>query len=307
MTKGLQGFQESIYREILGRIKQTDLSVPYKLGEFWYYTRQVEGKQYSIYCRKKGTMESTEQITLDLNELAATHKFLGLGAYEVSDDGNLLAYSLDTTGFRQYQFGLKDLRTGAVLSDHIGQVNSVVWAADNKTIFYTKEDAAKRAYRLFRHVLGGSHDEQLYEEKDELYRVAAYRSSDRKIIFFVTGSSITDEARYLPSDQPAGSFKLFLEREVGHEFSVDHREGLFYIRTNKGAKNYRLVVAPDSDPRPQQWKEILPHRPSVKLDGVELFQNHAVFVERENALVRLVVHDFRTNASKNIEFPEPVY
>ena len=307
MTKGLQGFRDTIYREILNRIKQTDLSVPYKLGDYWYYTRMVEGKQYPIYCRKKGAMESPEQITLDLNELAATHKFLGLGAYEVSDDGNLLAYSLDTTGFRQYQFGLKDLRTGAVLLDHIGQVNSIVWAADNKTMFYTKEDAAKRPYRLFRHVLGGSNDELLYEEKDELYRVAADRSSDRKIIFFMTASSITDEAHYLPSDQPAGSFKLFLGREVGHEYSVDHREGLFYIRTNKGAKNYRLVVVPDNDPRPQQWKEILPHRPNVKLEGVLLFRNNAVYMEREKALVRLVVHDFRTNASKEIEFPEPVY
>jgi oligopeptidase B len=307
MTKNIDGFQQTIYKEILGRIKQTDLSVPYRLGGYWYYTRMEEGKQYAIYCRKKGTMESPEEVTLDLNDLAKGHNFLGLGLYEVSDDGNLLMYSLDTTGFRQYQFAVKDLKTGAVLPDDIGQVNGALWAADNKTIFYVKEDAAKRPYRLFRHELGGKQDELLYEEKDELYRVGVDRSSDRKFIFFIAGSSITDEFHYLPSDQPRGSFKVLYAREEGHELSVDHREGLFYVRTNKGAKNYRLVTVSDADPRPQNWKEILPHRPAVKLEGVALFRSHAVFVEREQALIRFVIHDFRTGKNTNVAFPEPVY
>ncbi|TSA25146.1 S9 family peptidase [bacterium] len=307
MTKNVDGLQQTIYKEILGRIKQTDLSVPYKLGGYWYYTRMEEGKQYSIYCRKKGTMDSPEEVTLDLNELARGHKFLGLGLYDVSDDGNLLMYSLDTTGFRQYQFAVKDLRTGAVLPDDVGQVNGALWAADNRTIFYVKEDAAKRPYRLFRHELGGKQDELLYEEKDELYRVGVDRSSDRKFLFFIAGSSITDEFHYLPSDQPRGAFRVLYAREEGHELSVDHREGLFYVRTNKGAKNYRLVTAPDSDPRPENWKEILPHRPAVKLEGISLFRSHAVFVEREQALVRFVIHDFRTGKSIDVAFPEPVY
>jgi oligopeptidase B len=307
MTKNLDGLQQTIYKEILSRIKQTDLSVPYKLGGYWYYTRLEEGKQYAIYCRKRGSMESQEEITLDLNELAKGHKFLGLGLYDVSDDGNILMFSLDTTGFRQYQFGAKDLRTGTVLPDAIGQVNSAVWAADNKTIFYVKEDAAKRPYRVFRHVLGSGNDELMYEEKDELYRIGAYRSSDKRIIFFQTSSSITDETHYLPSDQPSGAFRVLYAREVGHEQSVDHREGFFYVRTNKGAKNYRLVIAPDSDPGPEHWKEILPHRPNVKLEGVELFRNHAVYVEREQALVRFVIHDFRTDKNMQVAFPEPVY
>jgi oligopeptidase B len=307
MMDRLRGLQETIYREIISRIKQTDLSVPYKLGDYWYYTRTEEGKQYPVYCRKRGTMDAAEQITLDLNELATGHKFLGLGIYQISDDGNLLAYSLDTTGFRQYQLSVKDLRTGEVFPDSIGQVNAAVWAADNKTLFYVKEDPAKRPYRFYRHVLGAANDDLLYEERDELYRIWTYRSSDKKLIFLQASSSITDEAQYLPSDQPFGAFRMLYAREVGHEYSADHREGFFYVRTNKQAKNYRLVTAPNADPSMQNWRELLPHRPEVKLEGVSLFKNHAVFTERGGGLIRFVVLDFRTNASRTVEFPEPVY
>lgn len=307
MTKSLEGLRQKIYNEILGHIKQTDLSVPYKFGEYWYYTRMEEGKQYSIYCRKKGTMEAAEQVTLDLNELAKSHKFLGLGLYEVSDDGNLLAYSLDTTGFRQYQLSLKNLRTGALLPDSIGQVNSAAWAADNKTLFYVKEDAAKRPYRLFRHVVGESKDAMLFEEQDELHRVAVDRTSDKKYILFQTASAITDEAHLLRSDDPNGTFKVLYARDVGHEYNVDHREGMFYIRTNKGAKNFRLVTVTDSDPGQSNWKELLAHRPTVKLENVLLFKHFDVFVERENALVRFVVSDIRSGQKKEVTFPEPVY
>jgi oligopeptidase B len=307
MTKNLEGLRKRIYDEILGHIKQTDLSVPYKLGEFWYYTRMEEGKQYPIYCRKKGTLEAPEQVTLDLNALAAGHKFLGLGLYEVTDDGNLLAYSLDTTGFRQYQLSFKDLRTGALLPDSIGQVNSAAWASDNKTLFYVKEDAAKRPYRLYRHVLGKTKDALLYEERDELYRVGVDRTSDKKFILFQTASAITDEAHLLRSDDPNGTFRVLYPREVGHEYNVDHREGVFYIRTNKGAKNFRLVTVPDSDPEISGWKELLPHRPGVKLESVLLFRGFDVFVERENALVRFVVSDLASGKKKEVAFPEPVY
>jgi oligopeptidase B len=280
LMKPTEKLQETIYSEILKRTKQTDLSVPYKLGEYWYYTRTEEGKQYPIYCRRKESMEAPEQIVLELNELAKGHKFLGLGLYQVSNDGKLLAYSLDTTGFRQYQLSFKDLRTDTVLPDSIGQVNSAAWAADNKTLFYVKEDHAKRPYRFFRHVLGQKEDELLYEENDELYRIWTYRSADKKLIFLMSASSITDEARYVHSDRPMDPLKLFLAREVGHEYSVDHREGVFYVVTNKNAKNFRLVTAPIDRPDPENWKELLPHRPAVKLEGVSLFKNHAVFIEK---------------------------
>ncbi|HWP82216.1 MAG TPA: S9 family peptidase [Bacteroidota bacterium] len=307
MMKPTENLQETIYNEILKRTKQTDLSVPYKLGEYWYYTRTEEGKQYPLYCRRKGSMEAPEQIVLELNELAKGHKFLGLGSYQVSDDGNLLAYSLDTTGFRQYQLYFKDLRNDTLLPDSIGQVNSVVWAADNKTLFYVKEDHAKRPFRFFRHVLGHKDDELLYEEKDELYRIWTYRSADKKLIFLMSASSITDEARYVSAERPMEPLKVFLEREVGHEYSVDHREGLFYVVTNKNAKNFRLVTTAIDKPEPENWRELLPHRPTVKLEGVGLFKNHAVFYERENALMNLRLYDFRTGKTSSIKFPEPVY
>jgi oligopeptidase B len=307
VMKPTEDFQATLYKEILGRIKQTDLSVPYKYGGYWYYTKTEEGKQYQIYCRKHESLDAPEQITLDLNELAIGHKFLGLGLYRISDDGKLLVYSLDTTGFRQYQLHIKDFQTGKVLPDSIGQVNSAEWAADNKTLFYVKEDDAKRAYRLYRHVVGNNDDDLLYEEKDELYRIGVYRSSDYKYIFLASGSSITSEVRYLPSDTPTDAFKMLLAREVDHEYSVDHREGLFYIRTNKYAKNFRLVTVPVENPEPKNWKELLPHHPAVKLEGVDLFKNHAVFSERENALNVLRVWDFRTGKMQAIAFPEPVY
>ncbi|MBU2472324.1 MAG: S9 family peptidase, partial [Bacteroidetes bacterium] len=305
MMKPAQALQETIYNEILRRTKLTDLSVPYKLGDYWYYARTEEGKQYQIYCRKYKSIEAEEQITLDLNKLAEGHKFLGLGAYDVSDDGNLLAYSLDTTGFRVYNLYIKNLITGELLPDNVGAITSVEWAADNKTLFYVKEDAAKRPYRLFRHVLGDKNDELIFEEKDELYRIYTYRSKDKQFVFFASASSITCEVSYLSSDKPNESFKLILPREVEHEYSVDHREGLFYIRTNKNAKNFRLVTAPVSSPT--KWKELIPHRKNIKLENINLFKAYAVFTERENALITFKVLDFRTNKTKTIKFPEPVY
>ncbi len=307
LSKSFVGLQDKIYNEILSRIKQTDLSVPYKLGEYWYYTRTEEGKQYAIYCRKPGSMEAAEQIVLDLNELAQGHKFLGLGLYQVSDDGNLLAYSLDTTGFRQYKLQFKDLRSGQTLSDSIGQVNSAVWAADNQTLFYIKEDHAKRAYRFYRHVLGNKQDQLLYEETDELYNIFTYRSSDRQFIFLGASSSETSEIQYLRSDQPSGAFKILAPREFDHEYYVDHRDKLFYIRTNKNAKNYRLVTAPEANPEAANWKELRPHRTNVTLEGTTLFKDHIVFNERENGLLKLRVHDFRSGKTQDIAFPEPVY
>ena len=238
VMKPTEAFQAALYKEILGRIKQTDLSVPYKYGEYWYYTRTEEGKQYPIYCRKRGTMADEEQITLDLNELAKGYSFLGLGFYKISDDGNLLLYSLDRSGFREYQGYIKDFRTGEFLPEAIGQVNSAEWAADSKTIFYVKEDYAKRPLQLHRHVLGNLNDEMLFEEKDELYRIWLSRSNDHKYIFLYSESSITSEVRYLASEKVTSPFVLLLARDEGHEYSVDHRGGLFYIRTNKGGKKF---------------------------------------------------------------------
>ena len=304
-TKGLQ---ETLYKEMLGRIKQTDLSVPARIGEYYYYSRTEEGKQYPYRCRRKGSMSGAEEILLDLNALAEGHSYLGLGAFVVSDDANLLAYSTDTTGYRQYTLRIKNLRTGETLPDSIERTGSVVWATDNKTLFYTTEDAvSKRSDKFFRHVAGSDKNELLYEEKDELFDLGAGRSLDKKMIIMTSYAKTSREAYYLPADTPTAALKVVLPRQAGHEYDVDHYRGLFYITTNKQAKNFRVVTAPVANPSEANWKPFIAYNPAVKIDGVSFFANHVVVSEREKGLDYLRVIDMRTQASHRIATSEPDY
>jgi oligopeptidase B len=308
VMKPFKTLEETLYKEMLGRIKQTDLSVPYRLGEYFYYSRTEEGKQYPILCRKKGSMDAPEDVMLDVNKLAEGHKFLGLGAVTVSDDGNWLAYSTDTTGYRQYTLKVKNLRTGDTLKENIERVGSVVWANDNKTLFYSTEDAvSKRSDKVWRHTVGTDASDVIYEEKDENFDVGAGRSLDRKVIFIASYAKTSREYRYLRADDPAGSPKLVLPREPGHEFDVDHYNGEFYITTNRGAKNFRVVKAPLSDPSEKNWQPFIDHNPAVKIDGVNFFTGHAVISERENGLNYLRVIDMKSRASHRIATDEPDY
>ncbi len=307
VMKPTEAFQEALYQEMLGRIKQTDLSVPYRYGGYYYYSRTEEGKQYPIHCRKTGSLDALEQVTLDLNELAKGHKFMALGAYAVSDDGNLLAYSTDNTGFRQYTLRVKDLRTGEALIDAREQVVSVAWAADNHTLFYTVEDAAKRSYRLYRHRLGSTDDQLIYEEKDERFSINVERTRSHAYLLMTSASHTASEVRYLPATQPEGEWRVVAAREPLHEYEVDHHGDRFYIRTNSGGRNFRLVSAPVSDPSKENWKEVIPHRPSVMLEGMDFFASYYVLLEREDGLQRLRVADLRTGQWHRIEFPEPAY
>lgn len=307
MTRDIQPFADSLYKEMLGHIKQTDLSVPYRRGAYFYYSRNEEGKQYAIQCRKKGSMDAPEEILLDLNQLAAGKTFLSVGSMVVSDDDQLLAYTTDETGYRQYKLAVKDLRTGNVLPDTAARVTSLQWATDNKTLFYTTEDAVtKRSDRLFRHTLGGAATE-LYEEKDALFRIHLSRTRDRKFLILSIGSTDTTEDRYLDASNPSGAFKVFLPREKKHRYDIDHREGLFYIRTNKNAKNFRIVTAPENAHAPANWKEFIPHQPDVLVQGIDLFKTFAVLHEKSNALNSLRVYDFATSRWTPITFPESVY
>jgi oligopeptidase B len=300
--------QDKLYKEMLGRIKQTDLGVPYRLGGYFYYTRTVEGKQYPIYCRKKGSLSAEEEITLDMNEMAKGLKFLSIGNYSISDDGNILAYSTDSTGYRQYTLHFKDLRTGEVLPDHLERVTSAVWAADNKTMLaVTEDDVTKRSDKFWRHTLGVEKNDLVYEEKDELYDIRVSRTRDRKYAILQSESKTTTEQRYIPSDSPSSEPKVILPRESDHEYYVDHRDGLFYIRTNKGAKNFKLVTAPVATPEPGNWKEIIAPRKSVKLEVVDLFANDMVVTEREDGLLKLQITSFRDGKKQNVSFPEAVY
>ncbi len=307
IMKPTQKFQQALYKEMLGHIKETDLSVPFRYGGFWYYSRTEKGKQYPILCRKRGSLDATEEVTLDLNQLARGRKFLALGVYEVSDDGNLLAYSIDTTGFREYTLYVKDLRTGKPGPEKIPKTGSVAWAADNLTFFYTVEDEAKRQYRLFRHRLGAAKDELIFEEKDELFDIAVDRSRSKVFLFLASTSKTTTEFRYLAAAGPDAAWQIVAPREHDHEYDVDHHGDKFYIRSNKGGRNFQLVTAPIADPRPANWTVLVPHRTNVMIEGVELFASHCVLLERENALPRVTITDLNGGASQRIEFPEPAY
>jgi oligopeptidase B len=300
--------QKKLYDEMLGRIKETDVDVPYKEGNYFYYSRTEAGKQYQIRCRKKGSLDAPEEVLLDVNEMAKGQKFMSVAAYQVSDDGNLLAYSTDNTGFRQYTLAVKDLRTGKVLSDHAEKVGSVVWANDNKTLFYTVEDSAKRQYRLYRHTLGttGS-DDLVYEEKDERFNVDAGKARSKAFIFLVSGSHTTTEVRYISADQPMSEWKVMEPRKQDVEYYPDHNGDFFYIRVNDTGRNFRLVKAPVSDPRSQNWQEVVAHRSNVMLDDTDFFKNYYVLYERENGLPQIRVSDLRSGESRRIELPESAY
>jgi len=317
-----EAFQEKLYQEMLGRILQTDLSVPYVLRGYRYFTRTEEGKQYAIYCRQRDAEGTPDELLLDLNVLAEGHSFLGLGSFEVNEDNHLLAYSTDTTGFRQYTLQIKDLRSGETLPERVERVTSVAWAADHRTLFYTIEDeTTKRSYRLYRHVLGSSEaDTLLFEEADERFRLQVDRTRSGAYLLLTIASHTTSEVRFLSAAEPTGEFRLIAYREDTHEYYADHHPGpaggagdIFYIRTNSGGRTFRLMKVPVADARRKFWREVIPNRPEVMLAGVEVFKNQLVLFEREDGLPYLRIVDVTDGsastlaASHRIEFTEPAY
>ncbi len=303
-TESLQGH---LYDEMVGRVKQNDETYPYRRGAWLYLSRTFEGKQYPELVRKP-VGGGAEQRYLDLNAMAAGHGFYALGTTAVSDDGNLVAYTVDTTGYRQYTLFVKDLRTGATLVDRVPRVGAVVWARDNHTLFLTTEDSiTKRSDKFWRHKAGTDSTMLLYNERDEEFDVSANRARDRSMIFLTTSAKTSGETRYLRADQPDGALTLVIPRAKGHEYSVDADAGRFYIRTNKGAKNFRVVSAPYDHPDEAHWTPFIAHKPTVKIEDVDFFAHFSVVSERENGLTYLRVIDKRTKASHRIATPEPVY
>jgi oligopeptidase B len=309
VMKPTEPLQEALYSEMLGRIKETDLTVPFRKGDFFYYSRTEKGKQYPIYCRKKGSLEAAEEVMLDANELARGEKFFAVGGIEVSDDGNLLAYSTDVTGFREYTLFVKDLRTGALAPEKFLKVSSVAWAADNRTLFYVVDDASKRPYRLYRHVLATetAADPLVYEEKDEKFILEVSRSRSRAYLFLDSSSHTSSEVRYLSASDPTGQLRVIAQREKDREYEVDHRLGAFFLRVNDTGRNFRIVMTSADDPRRENWKEIVPQRDDVMIEGLEVFAGHLVLLERQDGLRQFRVMPFSTGAFHRIELPEPVY
>ena len=309
--------RERLYREMLSHIKETDVSVPTQEGEWWYYARTTEGMQYPVYYRKRrgrATFESApEEVVLDVEALAKGQSFMAVGGMDVSDDGHLLAYSTDTTGFRQYTLFVKDLRTGELLPERVQRVGSLVWAADNRTLFYTVEnEEQKRQYRLYRHVLGASHAEDVLvsEETDERFNLGAGRTRDGLYIVIESASHTASEARLLPAAAPTSTPTLIAPRRDTIEYYADHRKGLLYIRVNDRGRNFRLVTAPVE--APEEWTELIAHRDNVMLEDVGLFADFAVAAERHGGLEHLNVLHFTGHGPQiareaNIRFPEPAY
>lgn len=313
MTAAQKPFEETLYQEFVGRVQQTDLSVPTRVRGFCYYNRTVEGLQYPIACRKPakadGTMDeaAAEQVMLDANELGKGLAYFGIGGAEVSDDDQQLAYSTDTTGFRQYVLHVKDLRTGAVQKDLAERVTSFEWAADGKTIFYVTEDAVtKRSDTLWRLELGKA-PEQVWREKDEVFSIGVGRTRDRKWLLLSAGSTDTSDCLALPADAPRGAWQPVIPRQKGHRYRVDHREGSWYVTSDLGAVNFRVVQIPVGASDLAAGKELVAHRADVQVEGFDAFATHAVVTEKAAALTRFRVLDFATGAWRELTFPEPVY
>ncbi len=304
-----QKFVDALYDEMLGRIKQTDTSVPYRRGDYWYFTKTEEGKQYPTYLRGKDKAGKDATVLLDQNAMAEGHEYFAISNFEPSDDGNLLAFATDTTGYRQYTLQIKDLKTGEMLPDKIERVTSIEWSPDGKYIFYGQEDAvSKRTDKIWRHELGTNMNELIYDEKDVLFNVGIGRSRDKKMFFIASFAKTSNEYRYLPAGDATGEFKVLTPRREGHEYSADFNKGEFYITTNKDAENFKVVRAPLSDPSEKNWVDFIPHDPDVKIDDISFFKDHAIVSERENGLEYLRVMDMKTRrAAARVETPESVY
>ena len=307
MLASLAPLQKSLYDEMLSHVKQTDSGVPYRQHGWYWYQRTEEGKQYPIFGRKK-TLDGPEEITLDMNKLAEGQKFMSIGGYQVSDDANLLAYATDNIGYRQYTLHVRDLRTGKDIETAIAQkVGAFVWAADNKTIFYTVENPAKRQWRLYRHVLGGKDDALVFEEKDELYDLDAERTLSGDWIIIHSDSKTTTEESVIPASNPTAAPRLLIPRKEGHKYYSDHRGDRFYFLTNDAGINYRVVSAPIADPAQKNWTEVIAYRKPVRIEAIDLFANYLVARERENGLGQLEIVDLRDGKSHRVNFPEPTY
>ena len=311
VMKDTKDFEQKLYQEIVGRIKQDDQSVPYLDNGYYYYIRYEEGGEYPLVCRKKGNLGAVEEIMLNIPEMAEGHSYYRLGAYAVSPDNKLLAYGVDTVSRRKYTICFKDLESGEILKDAIPTTNgSACWANDNKTVFYTqKDEETLRSHKIFRHALGTPPDEDVlvHHERDETFSTYVYKSKSDRYIMIGSGSTLSDEYRFLDADIPEGAFTILQKRERELEYSVEHFGDKFYIRTNLGAKNFRLMETPVRSPSRDNWKEVIPHREDVFLEDFELFDEFLVVAERNEGLLHIRVCEWDTGKEHYLDFGEEVY
>lgn len=303
--------QTKIFKEIKGRIKQTDISVPYKYNGYFYFSRFEEGKEYPIFSRKNGSLETKEEILLNVNDMAEGFDYYNVGDYSISKNNQIIAYSVDTVSRREYTIHIKEIYTDKVYSETIEKTSGeIIWANDNKTFFYSKKDPITlREYQIYRHTIGtnASQDILVYQENDETFSISVGKTKSEKYIVIGSSSTLSSEMRFLDADKPYGEFQLFQARAKDYEYSIDHYEGNFYIVTNYQAKNFRLMKTPINKTTIENWTEIIPHRSDVLLEDIEIFKNYLVVEERKNGLTQIRVINQTDNTEHYLDFGEPTY
>ena len=302
--------QKKLYDELLGRVKQTDLSVPELVDDWLYYTRTEEGRQYPIYCRKRDKRGAAEEILLDINALAAGREYFRIGVLKVSPDHSLLAYSADTDGSEVFTLRIKDLRTGGLLRESISNSGySAEWANDSRTLYYNTLDKNRREFELRRHELGAdpAADKIVRQELDEAFRLNLSKTRSRKYLLMTMESSVSTEVLFREADGQEREFRLLEPRRRDVKYYVEHHGDHFYIRTNEDAVNFKLMRAPVADPSRRNWKTLMRHRKSVVIEEVEAFRGHLVVLRRDRALLRIGVIDLASGKSHDISFQEPAY
>ncbi len=305
--------QERLYEEMKGRVLQNDQSVPFREGNYYYYTRLVEGKNYPIYARKRGSLTAPEEIMIDVNVLAEGKPTFIVRASDVSPGEDIYAFGVDTTGGRVGSIRFKNLRTSEMLSDVLpGAIGGVAWAQDNRTIFYTKADSVTvRPYQVWRHRLGtpASSDKIVYEDKDETYYVSVFTTKSRAYVMIQSSQTMATEYSYVPADKPDQPFKVLIPRQRGHEYFANHFGDYFYLLSNDHAQNFRLMRTPVARPGRDNWEEVIPHRPDVLLEDFEFFRDFLVLSERKDGLVQLRVRPWSGGGRGEyyLDFGEPAY
>lgn len=307
----IKPLEEKLFQEIKARFKQTDMSVPYRRDNYHYYTRYEDGREYPIYARKRGSLQAREEIMLDANVLAEGHEFFSIGGWAVSAGHDLLAYAVDTQGRRIHTAYVKNLAAGELLPDVLPNVTeNLVWANDDKTLFYARQDQTTlRQYQIYRHEVGSdpANDTLVFEEDDETFVTYIFKSKSKRFLIIVSAQTVTQEYRYLDADNPAGEFTIFLPREREHEYHIDHLASNFIIRTNWEAKNFRLMRTPVSNTAKENWQEIVAHREHVYLSDFDIFQDYLVLEERTRGLTQIRVLPWAGGDGHYLEFEEPSY
>lgn len=309
--KHTEALQKKLYKEIVGRIKQKDESVPYLDNGYWYYIRYEEGQEYPIYCRKKGNLKHQEEILLNVNQMAEGHEYYQVSGISVSEDNRFLAFGLDTVSRREYDIYFKDLITGQISTHVIAKTEGdITWANDNQHVFYCKkEETTLRSNRVFMHRIGAdpATDTEVFHEMDETFNVSVYKTKSKKFLVIASSSTLSNYYKIVEADKPTGQFREFIPRERGHEYSLDHGGSSFFMVSNWCAKNFRLMETSENQTSKASWKERIPHREGVLLEGVELFKGYMTLSERSLANTQLRLIDLVTGDAHYLDFGEEAY